>query len=243
MKQARKISCGVVCYRSAEAGKNKRHEILLVKKRITYAFSMFVNGLYDQRDKELLRRIFNSMTVDEKILVLSCDFRAMWKHVWTIFEPKRAFIQCYRKFEDIFMEDAGKQLRKMLHATTKSGQLRWEIPKGRKSYPEEMDLQCAVREFIEETGIPKPHFIIYPSVKRKDVYSDEGKIYETIYFGAAACANIKLLISTRNSDQMSEISDIRWLTLHELKILDASSYEKIERIARPLINALKKRSK
>ncbi len=243
MKQNKKISCGVVCYRSTLNGSQRRHEILLVKKRITYAFSVFVNGLYDPYNRENIMRVLNAMTVDEKLLVLSQDFGSMWKHVWLALEPKRAFIQCLRKFEDAFMVDGGERLKRLMWSTTSSGQLMWEIPKGRKMYPEEMDLQCAVREFVEETGVSKSSFTIYPSLKRKELYSDDGRLYETIYFGAAARGNFKLIISARDQDQMSEISDIRWVTLQELKILDAGSYEKIARVAKPLINALKKRSK
>lgn len=241
MKQTKKISCGVVCYRSVLAGKQQRNEILVVKKRITYSFSVFANGLYEPGDKEHLMRLFNSMTVDEKILILTRDFGAIWRHVWMVCEPTRAFIQCRRKFEDAFMVDGGERLKRMIWATTSSGQLRWEIPKGRKTFPEEMDLQCAVREFGEETGISKENYSIYPSLKRKELYADAGKLYETIYFGAVARANARPIISARNWDQLSEICDIRWVTLEELKILDAPSYEKIARVARPLINALKKR--
>jgi 8-oxo-dGTP pyrophosphatase MutT (NUDIX family) len=241
MKQNKKISCGIVCYRNVISGAQQRHEILLIKKRITYAFSVFVNGLYDPHNRENIMRVLNAMTVDEKILVLSQDFGAMWKHIWLSLDPKRAFIQCLRKFEDAFMVDGGERLKRLIWATTSSGQLRWEIPKGRKTHPEEMDLQCAVREFIEETGISKSSFTIYPSLKRKELYSDDGRLYETIYFGAVTRGNFKLMVS--ELDQMSEISDIRWATLQELRILDAGSYEKLARVAKPLINALKKRSK
>jgi len=242
-KQTKKISCGVVCYRSVPAGKRQRGEFVVVKKRITYAFSAFVNGLYNSNDKDALMRLFNSMTVDEKILILTCDFGIIWRHVWMNCDPSRSFIQSRRRFEDDFIGDRGERLKRMIWATTTSGQLRWEIPKGRKTFPDEMDLQCAVREFGEETGISKENYSIYPSLKRKELYADAGKLYETIYFGAIARGNVRPVISARNCDQMSEICDIRWVTLEELRILDAPSFEKIARVVRPLISALKKRSK
>jgi 8-oxo-dGTP pyrophosphatase MutT (NUDIX family) len=46
---------------------------------------------------------------------------------------------------------------------------RWDLPKGRVD-PGESDLDCALREFEEETGIDRQQIVLDPSFRFEEVY-------------------------------------------------------------------------
>jgi 8-oxo-dGTP pyrophosphatase MutT (NUDIX family) len=46
---------------------------------------------------------------------------------------------------------------------------RWDLPKGRVD-PGESDLDCALREFEEETGIPRAAIELHPTFRYTEVY-------------------------------------------------------------------------
>jgi 8-oxo-dGTP pyrophosphatase MutT (NUDIX family) len=60
-------------------------EILLVKKRYTYAFVAFVFGHYNKKDDKRLTFLFNGMTTQEKIDILSLRFDLIWYKIWLEF--------------------------------------------------------------------------------------------------------------------------------------------------------------
>lgn len=74
-----KKSYGIACCRF---NKLKEIEILLVKKRYTYSFVMFVLGKYNKKNDEFLVSLFNGMTNQEKTEILSLRFEIIWYKVW-----------------------------------------------------------------------------------------------------------------------------------------------------------------
>ena len=77
MPQTKK-SYGVACCRF---NKKNKLQILLIKKRYTYCFAAFVLGQYNKNEK-YLKFLFNGMTVQEKIDILSLNFDILWYKIW-----------------------------------------------------------------------------------------------------------------------------------------------------------------
>lgn len=73
-----KYSYGIACTRF----NGRVPQILLVQRRITYAFNAFVYGLYDPANTASIMQLINHMTVAEKILLRRRDFRQLWMHIW-----------------------------------------------------------------------------------------------------------------------------------------------------------------
>ena len=65
-----KVSHGVSCFDAQD-----ELRVLMVCKRFTYAFSNFVNGIYLSRNDDSVRALFNKMTIEEHLDILSLNFQ------------------------------------------------------------------------------------------------------------------------------------------------------------------------
>ncbi len=84
----------------------QRHEVALVLKRYTYAFSNFLLGAYTAENTEEILALFNKMTLEERTDVWSLNFGQMWFRVWLTSSGEK-FAKKYRKFESCFLRDKG----------------------------------------------------------------------------------------------------------------------------------------
>ena len=81
-KKKESKSYGIICCR--RNSNNKQYEILFIKKRNTYAFMSFTRGIYD-KDYDVIQ-LLNKMTVNEKYILLSLDFKLIWKHCFSSYD-------------------------------------------------------------------------------------------------------------------------------------------------------------
>ena len=81
-----KKSSGVACCRFNDV--TDKLEVLLVKKRYTYCFVSFVFGQYNRKDDKRLKLLFDGMTLQEKIDILSLRFELLWYKIWLEFPEK-----------------------------------------------------------------------------------------------------------------------------------------------------------
>ncbi len=72
----KKRSIGIACCRYNP--KSKRPEILLVQKRYSYNFQSFVFGYYKIKDNRYLKKLFDGMTKEEKLDILSGKYQLLW---------------------------------------------------------------------------------------------------------------------------------------------------------------------
>lgn len=109
----------------------------------------------------------------------------------------------------------------------------WEIPKGKRNQGE-TELSCAVREFTEETGLSDYRIIPNETVEMK--YANNKASYSYKYFisvegGCNAVAQKRYKVGRRlkqrtprinfkDRRQITEISDIKWMSLEEIKLID-----------------------
>lgn len=73
-------SSGFLLYRYND--KNKYYEVLLIQKRVSNSFIAVVLGQYNIKNKHLLKFLFSTMTLQEKLDLLSLDFEMLWYKVW-----------------------------------------------------------------------------------------------------------------------------------------------------------------
>jgi 8-oxo-dGTP pyrophosphatase MutT (NUDIX family) len=88
----------------------------------------------------------------------------------------------------------------------------WGFPKGRRNYKEK-DLECALREFEEETGYSKKTLSLIKNLNPyEELFTGSNlKSYKHKYF----IAMMKYEDSHSLNYQRSEIGDMKWFTLDE----------------------------
>lgn len=242
--------------------KNNQPEILMIKKRYTYHYFSFVLGHYKKYNNKQLQYLFNNMTFGEKVDILSMKFHTMWYRIWfwdpensNTYDKKRnqGFIidpKCYAKkkakFENIFSRDGGKRLMRLINNSTNSV-TPWEIPKG-SANPDEKDLDCARREFEEETNIYSDKYSILWNVKPiKSSHKDDNIIYNSVYYLASFDTSSlwKPKVKFETNDQMVEIEQVQWVALSEIKFLNLNddSKNRLQILYKKIIGAFKKNIK
>jgi 8-oxo-dGTP pyrophosphatase MutT (NUDIX family) len=93
---------------------------------------------------------------------------------------------------------------------------KFQVPKGRRS-PHETDLNCAIREFEEETDIKRNNFtVIHNTNPISETFFGSNQIHYCHKYYIAICNNSVNAELNLNSYQMiKEIGDIKWCTLDE----------------------------
>lgn len=156
------------------------------------------------------------------------------------------------RFEKNFLVDNGEKLRSIITHSADS-EILWEMPKGGKNDPVnnvyETNIDCAIREFYEETSINSSKFRILYNVKPLvDSYIDEDTIYKTVFYIAALTPgneNLVPKIDFRHFEQITEVEQIRWVTLAEIKFfnLQKPAFERLNRLYKVIITLYKKNNK
>lgn len=210
-----RMSVGIACVALIDGV----YKVLLISKRYSYAFNEFVHGKYTM-NHHCLKRLFDGMYLEDKACILSRDFSRMYDRVWM--EPNHRppnYLSLKRVFESRWMSDGFVHLNKLITESHVSRPV-WEIPKGRKRKAES-DVACAVREFQEETGMGINSYKLYQG-RRTYSHTDASITYINTYY-IAFCKNPTLdLLSFRNRTQLDEISDIRWMSIEDIRTHDTS---------------------
>ncbi len=211
-RTAEKVSFGIACFKIIDG----QLRLLLVCKRYTYAFSTFVNGFYCSSDNNAIIRLLNKMTVDEKLDVLSLDFKRLWYRLYLVNgSTNKRYLTLKHKFETTFVIDSGSRVKRLVSASTHVSDL-WEIPKGKKLYKQEKDLLCAMREFYEETNIDKTRYTLLSGKCKSIVFEDAHVRYVFRYYVALADKDATPALNITEQSQIGEIREIRWMTLGEM---------------------------
>lgn len=262
-KNKNKFSYGICCFRYNFT--KKKYEVLLIKKRYTYAYVDFIRGIYQMHNHNEIQRLFNEMTVQEKIYIDSRNFDMMWYHLNLVTSDKifldrikpsneksqdelrNVYLSKKQKFERFCKLDNGTRINNYINNSTNIDCL-WEIPKGRKSNHNETDLTCAIREFTEETTIQKDQYnLIFNLGKNLDKFrynhKHRGVEYNNFYYAAVmkekhAKKDIKYKF---NENQIYEIFNIKFMTIDEIKELNEKN--SILKIVEPMLKIIKRRLK
>lgn len=272
-----KYSYGIMCCRYNK--KVQQLEVLTIHKRPSFAYVEFVMGKYERSRDASILTLFNKMTSEEKLDILSLDFGKIWYRIY-LYDPEfnrrmedagkqvstapdinagdrhKYYLTHKNRFERNFLADKGRRLRTLLNLSHSSETI-WEFPKGRKAFSEERDLNCAIREFEEETQLTPEHYRILPETPITTVVQDAHKRFISTYFVALLqpkyeprfpsdrlgyyrkSVNIKL--NYNNPHQVSEVLSLQWVNLQKLSVLDPSM--RLHDLAQKVFNRLRKKYK
>jgi 8-oxo-dGTP pyrophosphatase MutT (NUDIX family) len=211
-------------------------KILLVRRKDSMAYVEFIRGKYKPKDTKYLQFLIASMTLEEQTLLhMNSSFEELWSKMWIIktsksfnknFEiAKHKFDSCIRKIRGwipYFQRESIKQYRL---------EPEWGIPKGRPNR-HESNINCALREFEEETGIyvyssrakekekdSSPFLLEYPSslhVKPLEIeYIGTNHIPYKIIIYPAICHVKDVGVDPENKHQEREISAVEWVSIED----------------------------
>lgn len=223
-------SYGIACCRK---NTNNQYEILMIKKKSTYAFCEFVYGSYDIYHKHNIKYLLDDMAIDEKISILSFNYDTIWFKLYSTFPttPRPNYYnKGYKRFTSLIKIDNGKYLANLIHSSENS-EILWEIPKGRANR-HESPIETAIREFNEETNISKTEYkIIFNEDKITYSFHDNGKKYMYVYYIAVMLNNkYNPRFSYESEFMYREVNDIKFLSTEKVRAFNNSRLYKLTKM-------------
>lgn len=211
-------SYGIILFRSSLNGL----QFLMLRRKDSFGYIDFIRGKYSPYNIGHIKNIIDEMSIDEKEKILSEPFDNLWKYLWgniSSLQYRNEEISSNKKFDliksGIFFDDNKITLKDIVEkSNTKWKETEWEFPKGRRNY-QEKDLDCALREFEEETGISKSCINIIENVIpfEETFIGTNHKSYKHYYFLAYSKENI--CEDNLENYQKSEVSKLEWKSINE----------------------------
>jgi len=201
--------------------KTTRHlydiEYLMICRSNTFGYIDFIKGNYSLNNLQHIQVLINEMTVSEKNDILTLSFEELYRRLT---KPSKQHInvrndESKKKFESLYngVNIGGEiiSLQKMIDGSDSQWiNNEWEFPKGRKNYKEK-DLDCAKREFQEETGISsaKLHIINNVMPFEETFVGSNQKCYKNVYYLGIIDTDVEL-----TNYQETEVSIMEWKTFN-----------------------------
>ena len=156
-------SLGIVAYKISL---NNEIQFLMICRKDTLGFMDFMRGKYSVYNKNYILNLLNEMTIDEKKNLLTYTFSELWSQLWGSqvlsnqykVEEKESSEKFNALITGIHIQQYGTySLESLIYESNEITQWKepeWGFPKGRRNQ-NESDIDCAKREFSEETGYSK----------------------------------------------------------------------------------------
>jgi 8-oxo-dGTP pyrophosphatase MutT (NUDIX family) len=195
-------------------------EFLLVQRKDTLGYVDFLRGKFSETNNFQLNNIIQEMTQEEIHSILTCEYKELWYKLWNKVTESYD-LKNEEKFNFI------KKNKPHLFVPSNWTEPEWGFPKGRRNF-KERDLECAIREFEEETGYDKKNLILIKNINPcEEIFTGSNlKSYKHRYF--LACMKYEDTLVDDNF-QKSEIGSMKWFTYEEaMKRIRPYNLEKLE---------------
>lgn len=192
--------------------------ILMIRRKDSMAFTEFLRGKYDTQNTEYVRTLLSNMTISEHQLLLTLSFDDLWTQHWGVGRDQHS-----KEFELSKEKFVTLDIKELVKDLVGYDDSEWGFPKGRRA-PRESDIDCAVREFTEETNIPRESYMLCKNLLLTETFTGtNGVPYRHDYFVAVLRSPIDLM-QTMTLTQKREVSAIKWKTLKECRDLTRPHY-------------------
>ena len=205
-------SYGLIVYRTNNQNK---YEFLMIRRKDTFGLIELIQGKYQIYDINKIRHLLDEMSNDEKQKVLTTPFQELWQNLWGGSTSRTEETSSSIKFEMLLNNESDTGLSELIkNSKTCWGETEWEFPKGRRNYHEK-DLDCAIREFEEETGYDRSILNIVENViPYEEIFvGSNNKSYKHKYF--LAYMDNSTCSEKNPTHQTSEVSKTEWKTFEE----------------------------
>lgn len=212
------ISIGIIPY-TIDNGIIK---YLIIKRKDSLGYVDFMRGKYTLDNITGILAMLNEMTVYERNNLITKSFDELWNLLWNTPIGSK-----YRGEENIAKDHFNKlkqgitihnkpyNLKKLIDMCEDTwDEPEWGFPKGRRDL-NERDVQCGLRECVEETGYSESMInIIYNLIPYDELFIGSNyKAYKHRYY----IGYIDISSKPTRSYQETEVSGMTWLPYDEIK--------------------------
>lgn len=195
-------------------------KFLMIQRKDTMGYIDFVRGKYDTRvgyeqtKNNKIMICLNEMTKFEKDNLLNKSFDEIWSELWVNHNSK-TYLNEYKVAKEKFNS---LPLHDLINKSSTTFSFReFGFAKGRRNIKEK-NIECAEREFFEETGYNKDCYDFmknYPIISEEFTGTNNIK-YRHIYYLVKMKDNVHPpKIDLNNKVQTGEVSNIGWFTIDE----------------------------
>ena len=224
------MSFGIICYKI----ENNDIKYLMIQRKDSLSFMEFIRGKYEINNIDYISQLLNNMTKEEKKLLERKDFELIWNYAWS--QPHTAnikntteYIESKKKYLYLVNTSIFNEL--LEKSKNNKYEQEWGFPKGRRKLKESA-IDCAIREFCEETRLNKKDFDIKKDLDNFEeiFYGTNDVLYKHVYYIAKINNNnIKLELDYNCVEQVREIRALVWYSFDEvLKKIKKKNVERIE---------------
>ena len=209
-------SYGIILFRVKE----NKLQFLMIRRKDSFGYIDFIRGKYSPHNICQLQKIIDEMSIDEKKRILEFSFDQLWEKMWGNVinsQYKNEELISSKKMDlirnGIKINNETITLQEIIEKSNTSWvEPEWEFPKGRRNNKEK-DVDCALREFEEETGIFKNKISIIENIIpfEETFIGTNYKSYKHKYY-LAYIDNIEYNLEKY---QVAEVSKIEWKTIDE----------------------------
>ena len=193
-------------------------KLLMIQRKDTMGFIDFIRGKYPSypfTDKYRIINVFlNEMTFNEKHMLKTLTFKQIWDYLWCNHNSrlfKNEYEQAYNKYCMLDIQGLLNNSDTYYHYSE------WGFPKGRRNI-RETNIQCAEREFSEETGFDNNTYDFvtnYPTIKEEFIGTNDIN-YKHIYYLVKMKDNVHSpKVDYSNKTQIGEVRNIGWFDVNE----------------------------
>lgn len=183
-------------------------KLLLIQRKHTIAYNDIIRGKYKYLSE--IPRYIQQLTPQEVVKLKNYTFDELWNDLWV---TKNKFYNDDK--EQAFIKFNQLNLKKYIeNYIPKYYYTEFGIPKGRK-HKKENSLECAIREFEEETNLKKHNYVLLENIEPiEEIFHVNNIIYKHIYYFAVVNSNI--VQSFNLSFTLSQKEEIKYLNFFSL---------------------------
>jgi 8-oxo-dGTP pyrophosphatase MutT (NUDIX family) len=192
---------------------------LIAQRRDTIAYIDFLRGNYSPRTP--LNDFFRAMTYDERHRLLTYDFDRLWQDL-VVNHDSHLYRQEYPKAKRAFQIISSQLCTLITNTASQVFEPQWGFPKGKRKF-KETSLECALREFAEETKLDPLDVVIKQTAPIIEFYQGSNcKLYKTVYYIGEAHHILPYQLTEypntiREHSISEEVSNLHWCRLLEAK--------------------------
>jgi 8-oxo-dGTP pyrophosphatase MutT (NUDIX family) len=209
-------SYGIILFRPSDQG----IQYLMIRRKDSFGYIDLIRGKYSSYNVEQIQKSVDEMSLCEKERLKTESFENLWKLLWgenNGIQYRGEEVASSKKF-DIIKNGIQINTEKITlddiiqNSKTSWIETEWEFPKGRRNF-QEKDLECALREFEEETGYcSKKIRVVDNLLPFEEIFiGSNHKSYKHKYFLAYMNETVDLL----QNYQKTEVSKLQWKTIDE----------------------------
>lgn len=213
-------------------------EYLMIRRKDSLGYVDFMRGKYPLYNKRYLLNIISEMTDREKNKLLNNEFDVLWNELWGDYigvqyrgEEKTSCEKFNFLKSGITLTNDEYNLESLISMCKEQWQEpEWGFAKGRRNY-QERDLNCALREFEEETGCNKNSLKLVQNLAPiEELFTGSNyKSYKHKYF----LAYMEKDGNPITNFQKTEVSKVEWFSFKEsLDMIRPYNLERIDTLTR-----------